>query len=159
MPPNKSLQVTFDPPPIFATAKTAAGLDPSQRLAPESLGALDHFHTGGLAATRELLELARVGANPISDFPLPWASTPDDNFLITPDAMPSMFGDCGFVTELFEDTSDAHLGKSTANATPAPAGSLGLSVFVDDLGQKARNARRSLEENQVRLVRGVSRAG
>ena len=28
----------------------AAGLDPEQRLSPEQLGALDHFHTGGLRA-------------------------------------------------------------------------------------------------------------
>ena len=33
-----------------------------------------------------------------------------------------------------------------------------LAVFVDNLGQKAGNARRSLEEHQVRLVGGVFRA-
>jgi hypothetical protein len=37
-------------------------------------------------------------------------------------------------------------------------GQLGLGVFVDNLSQKASNARRSLEEGQVRLVRGVFRA-
>jgi hypothetical protein len=31
-------------------------------------------------------------------------------------------------------------------------------VYVDDLARKAANARRSLEEGQVRLVRGVFRA-
>ena len=36
----------------------AAGLDPDQRVSAEALGALDHFHTGGLRASRELLELA-----------------------------------------------------------------------------------------------------
>ena len=29
----------------------AAGLNPDQRLSPEALGALDHFHTGGLQAS------------------------------------------------------------------------------------------------------------
>jgi sarcosine/dimethylglycine N-methyltransferase len=38
----------------------AAGLNPEQRLSPEELGALDHFHTGGLRASRELLEVAQV---------------------------------------------------------------------------------------------------
>ena len=38
----------------------AAGLDPEQRLSPEELGALDHFHTGGLRASRELMELAQI---------------------------------------------------------------------------------------------------
>ncbi len=40
----------------------AAGLDPGQPLSPEKLGTLDHFHTGGLRASRELLELARIRA-------------------------------------------------------------------------------------------------
>ena len=43
-------------------ALRAAGLDPDQRLSPAALGALDHFHTGGLRASRELLELARIRA-------------------------------------------------------------------------------------------------
>ena len=41
----------------------AAGLNPEQRLSPEELGALDHFHTGGFSASLELLELAQVRAD------------------------------------------------------------------------------------------------
>jgi sarcosine/dimethylglycine N-methyltransferase len=67
-------------------AVRAAGLNPEQRLSPEELGALDHFHTGGLRASRELLELAQIRA-----------------------------------------------------------------------AQKAGNARRSLQEGQIRLVRGIFR--
>lgn len=37
-------------------------MNPKQRLSPEELGALDHFHTGGLPASLELLELARIRA-------------------------------------------------------------------------------------------------
>jgi len=40
----------------------AAGLNPDRRLAPAELGALDHFHTGGARASRELMELARIRA-------------------------------------------------------------------------------------------------
>jgi hypothetical protein len=72
--------------------------------------------------------------------------------------MQSVLSGIGFITELFEDTSDIHLSRTTANATPAASGQLGLAVFVDNLAQKAANARRSLEEGQVRLVRGVFRA-
>jgi hypothetical protein len=43
-------------------------------------------------------------------------------------------------------------------AAVAAPGQLGLAVFVDNLAQKAGNARRSLEEGRVRLVRGVFRA-
>lgn len=246
----------------------AAGLNPEQRLSPEELAALDHFHTGGLTASRELLELARIRAEDcvldigaglagparmlasalgcrvtclemssdfcagaallnrltglddrievhrgsaldlpfpadsfdvvwmqnvgmnIADkrklsaeiyrvlkpggryafqemaagkvatayFPLPWATDPADNFLVSAEEMRSVLGDSGFTAELFEDTSDAHLSRTAANATPAAPGKLGLAVYVDNLAQKAANARRSLQEGQVRLVRGVFRA-
>jgi sarcosine/dimethylglycine N-methyltransferase len=43
-------------------ALRTAGLDPAQRLAPEQLAGLDHFHTGGLGASRVLQELAQVRA-------------------------------------------------------------------------------------------------
>jgi sarcosine/dimethylglycine N-methyltransferase len=246
----------------------AAGLNPEQRLSPEELGALDHFHTGGLTASRELVELARIRAEdrvldigaglagparmlasapgcrvaclemssdfcagatllnrltglddrievhrgsaldlPFADdsfdvvwmqnvgmniadkrrlyaeihrvlkpggryafqemaagtaatshFPLPWATDPADSFLVSAEEMRSLLGESGFTAELFEDTSDVHLSRTAAHAAPAAPGQLGLAVYVDDLAQKAGNARRSLQEGQVRLVRGVFRA-
>ena len=247
------------------TAIRGAGLDPEQRLAPADLAALDHFHTGGIGASRELLELAQirdgqrvldvgaglagparllastldcrvdcvelsadycagarllnrltgldgrvavhnasaldlpfpagtfdavwmqnVGMN-IADkarlyaevhrvlrpggrfafqeiiagdvatsyFPLPWATDPADSSLIPTDELLSLLRETGFVTELFEDTSEAHL---RATPTPATPGALTLAVFVDDLGEKAGNARCSFQEGQLRLVRGVFQA-
>ena len=249
-------------------AVRAAGLNPEQRLSPEELGALDHFHTGGLRASLELLELAQIRADdrvldigaglggaarllasalgcrvdclelspdfcagavllnqltglddrievhrgsaldmPFPDdsfdivwmqnvgmniadkrklygeicrvlkpggryafqemaageaaasyFPLPWATDPADSFLVSAEEMRLILGESGFTAELFEDTSDVHLSRTAANATPAAPGQLGLAVYVDNLGEKGGNARRSLEEGQVRLVRGVFRA-
>jgi SAM-dependent methyltransferase len=249
-------------------ALRAAGLNPEQRLSPEDLGALDHFHTGGIRASLELLEVAQIrgedrvldigaglggaarllastsdcrvdcielssdycagaellnrmtglddriavhegsaldlpfsggsfdavwmqnvgmniadkqklyaevcrvlkpggrfafqemaaGETATSYFPLPWATDPADSCLVSAEEMCSILCECGFIAELFEDTSDAHLSRTTANATPAAPGQLGLAVFVDKLTEKAGNARRSLEEGQVRLVRGVFRA-
>ena len=245
-------------------ALRAAGLNPEQRLSPEALGALDHFHTGGLRASRELLELARIRADdrvldigaglagparllvsalgcrvdcldmspdycagaallnrltglddridvhegsaldlPFADdsfdvvwmqnvgmniadkrklydeicrvlkpggrfafqemaagntatsyFPLPWATDPADSFLVPADETCSVLGESGFIVEHFEDTSEAHLRRTAADAAPSP---LTLGVYVDNLAQKAGNARRSLEEGQIRLVRGVFR--
>jgi SAM-dependent methyltransferase len=245
----------------------AAGLNLEQRLAPEELGALDHFHTGGLRASRELLVLAQIqaehrvldigaglagparllastlgcrvdclelspdfcvgaqllnrltglddrikvhkgsaldipfpdasfdavwmqnvgmniadkrklymeiyrvlkpggryafqemaaGTVPTSYFPLPWATDPADSCLVSAEEMCSVLGESGFITEIFEDTSAGHLSGTAATATPAAPGQLGLAVYVDNLAQKAGNARRSLEEGQIRLVRGVFR--
>jgi len=242
----------------------AAGLNPEQHLSPEELGALDHFHTGGLRASLELLEVAQIrpedrvldigaglagparliasalgcrvdciemspdfcagavllnrltglddrievhqgsaldlpfpddsfdavwmqnvgmniadkqqlygeiyrvlkpggryafqemaaGEATTSYFPLPWATDPADSFLVSIAELHAVLGKNGFVAELFEDTSDAHLNAPTADAAPSP---LTLGVFVDNLAQKAGNARRSLKEGQIRLVRGVFR--
>ena len=252
----------------IVAAIRAAGLNPEQRLSPEELGALDHFHTGGLRASRELQALAHIrgehrvldigaglagparmlastlgcrvdcvemssdfcagarllnrltglderiavhnasaldlpfpdaafdvvwmqnvgmniadkrklygeisrvlkpggrfafqemaaGDSTLSHFPLPWATDPADSFLVTVAELRSLLKTSGLITELLEDTSAAHLSATTANATSAAPGKLGLAVYVDNLAQKAANARRSLEEGQVRLVRGVFRA-
>lgn len=77
--------------------------------------------------------------------------------LVSAEEMRTLLGESGLAVELFEDTSDAHLSGSIASAKPSEPGRLGLAIFVDDLAQKAGNARRSLEEGQVRLVRGIFR--
>jgi len=92
-------------------------------------------------------------------FPLPWAQGPADHFLISADAVNSLLAECGFVVEIAEDASDLILNGPPVNATPqiSAQAQLGLSVYVDNLTQKAENARRSLDEGQVRFFRGVYR--
>jgi SAM-dependent methyltransferase len=243
----------------------AAGLNPEQRLLPEDLATLDHFHSGGLRASRELLELAQIRAEdrvldigaglagparmlasapgcrvdclelsadfcagarllnrltglqdrievhqgsalapPFPDdsfdvvwmqnvgmniedkpklydeiyrvlkpggryafqeivagnaamsyFPVPWATDPADSFLIPAEELRPILGKSGFVVEHFEDISQLHLSRTSLDDPQSP---LTLSVFVDNLAQKAGNSRRSLEEGQIRFVRGVFRA-
>ncbi|MCP5429260.1 MAG: methyltransferase domain-containing protein [Chromatiaceae bacterium] len=251
-------------------ALRAAGLNPEQRLSPEALGALDHFHTGGFRASRVLQELAhicaedhvldigaglagaarmlaaspgcrvdcvelspdycagavllnrltgledRVGVHrcsalelPFPDasfdavwmqnvgmniadkrrlyaevrrvlkpegrfafqemtagdaatsyFPLPWATAPAENFLISAEELLSVLDESGFVVDFFEDASDEQSsGNPVSNAPEVSAqAQLSLSVYVDNLAQKAENATRSLQEGQIRFVRGVVRA-
>lgn len=242
-----------------------AGLNPEQLINPEELGALDHFHTGGLMASRELMELAEIGpedyvldigaglagaarflasctgckidclemsedyciganllnritglenqinvhqgnalALPFPDdrfdvfwmqnvgmniddknklyqeiyrvlkpggkfvfqemaageletiyYPLPWASVPDCNHLIPKLLMSDILGTCGFQEIILEDTSDTHLNRPVSNAKPSAENTLSLGAYVENLGEKAGNARRSLEEGRVRLIRGL----
>jgi sarcosine/dimethylglycine N-methyltransferase len=59
------LESHYSAPEIEArilAAVRAAGLNLRQRLLAADLAALDHFHTGGLRASRELLELAKIQA-------------------------------------------------------------------------------------------------
>ena len=110
---------------------------------------------GGRYAFQEMV----AGESPPSYFPLPWATDPADSFLVSADAMRSLLAGSGFVVELFEDVSEDHLRRTAADtATQAAPSPLTLGVYVDNLAQKARNARRSLQERQIRLVRGVFRA-
>jgi SAM-dependent methyltransferase len=96
-----------------------------------------------------------AGEGPLREFPLPWATDPADSFLVSAEAMRTLLGECGFVADSFEDVSDAHLSRTAESAAQEQ---LTLAVFVDDLAKKAGNARRSLQEGRIRLVRGVFRA-
>ena len=96
-----------------------------------------------------------AGKTATSYFPLPWATDPVDSFLVSAEEIRSILDESGFIVELFEDISDAHLNRPTADAAPSP---LTLGVYVDNLAQKSGNARRSLQEGQIRLVRGLFRA-
>jgi SAM-dependent methyltransferase len=105
---------------------------------------------GGRFAFQEMA----AGETATSYFPLPWATDPADSFLVSAEEMRSLLRESGFITEILEDTSNAHLSRTTADSEPSP---LTLGVYVDNLVQKAGNARRSLQEGQIRLVRGVFR--
>jgi SAM-dependent methyltransferase len=110
---------------------------------------------GGRFAFQEMT----AGETATSYYPLPWATDPADNFLVSADEMHALLRESGFDADYFEDVSDTQL-SSPANGAPevtrqAP---LSLSVYVDDLAQKGENAQRSLRERQIRFFRGVFRA-
>jgi sarcosine/dimethylglycine N-methyltransferase len=100
-----------------------------------------------------------AGKGVASYFPLPWATDPADNLLVSSEAMRTLLADSGFIADYFEDVSDAPL-PTPATGTPesAPQAPLSLSAYVDNLAQKAENATRSVREGQIRLFRGVFRA-
>ena len=247
-------------------AISAAGLEPARGFAPEALGALDHFHTGGRPATLELLELAPepraearvldVGAGiggparliastlgwrvvclersseyceacrllnrltgqddkidghqgsapplPFEGasfdvvwmqnvgmsvahksalyrevrrvlrpggrflfqevvagdagepyFPVPWAEKASGSFLVSGEELHKLIGAAGLADEAFEDIREVELARPPAGA---PQGPLTVGAWVDDMGTKQRNARRSLEDGRLRLIKGAARA-
>lgn len=100
-----------------------------------------------------------AGEPEVSYFPLPWATTPDDNFLMSAERMHTILDETGFQVESFEDASDTQLGNSPSNTAPPPPvqPQLSLSTYVDNLAQKAENAQRSLKEGEIRFIRAVFR--
>lgn len=103
-------------------------------------------------------EMAAGNAD-VSDYPLPWATEPEDNLLVSIEEMHSIFDDVGFSAEFFEDASDTQLGGTPDSAPQdlAAQANLSLSAYVEDLEEKAGNAQRSLKEGKIRFVRGVFR--
>jgi len=111
---------------------------------------------GGRFAFQEMA----AGDTAVAYFPLPWATDPADNALISVAEMHAMLGAGGFLVECFEDASAGQMNGTPANGTSDATTQvqLSLSVYVDDLALKAENATRSLREGQIRFVRGVFRA-
>jgi SAM-dependent methyltransferase len=109
---------------------------------------------GGRFAFQEMV----AGETATTYFPLPWATDPGDNSLISAEEMNSLLTQSGFETVYFADVSEDPL-PPPPSGTPEDVAQapLSLSVYVDDLAQKADNAARSLRERQIRLVRGVFR--
>jgi len=109
---------------------------------------------GGRFAFQEMV----AGETAATYFPLPWATNPADNALVTAAEMSAVLSRSGFEKIYFADVSEEPLPPPTEGTPEAVAQApLSLSVYVDDLAQKADNAARSLRERQIRLFRGVFR--
>lgn len=109
---------------------------------------------GGRFAFQEMV----AGESAATYFPLPWATDPADNALITAEEMSALLASCGFEAMYFADVSEEPLPLPASGTPEAIAQApLSLSVYVNDLAEKADNAARSLRERQIRLYRGVFR--
>jgi len=109
---------------------------------------------GGRFAFQEMV----AGESPPAYYPLPWATNPAEHFLIPLAEMRELLAQSGLIADYFEDVSNDPLPPAPAGTPESAAQApLSLSVYVDDLAQKAENASRSLREGQIRLVRGVFR--
>lgn len=94
---------------------------------------------------RFVFQEVAAGQDATAYYPLPWAGCAADNHLLTGNEVQVILGGYGFAVERFDDVSESQMGTSKANSTPAPAGQLGLGVYVDNLAEKAANAKRCLD--------------
>jgi SAM-dependent methyltransferase len=87
-------------------------------------------------------------------FPVPWATSPEQSHLVTPERLAELLREAGFATthwnELTATAPDAMRGFLAGDPPP-----LGLHVFVPDFRAKAANLVRNLAENRTRLIQAV----
>src|SRR3954447_885524 len=89
--------------------------------------------------------------------PVPWATSPAQSHLVTPDQLADLLREARFTTTRWNDLTEAAdkaMGELFAGEPPT----LGLHVFVPDFPAKAANLARNLAENRARLIQAVSSA-
>jgi SAM-dependent methyltransferase len=90
--------------------------------------------------------------------PVPWATSPAQNHLVTPDQLADLLREAGFATTHWNDlTEPAEKAMREFLAGGQPP--LGLHAFVPDFPAKAANLVRNLAENRARLIQAVLTAG
>jgi ubiquinone/menaquinone biosynthesis C-methylase UbiE len=86
--------------------------------------------------------------------PVPWATSPAQSHLVTPDRLAELLRQAGFATAHWNDlTEPAEKAMRAFLAGEQPP--LGLQVFVPDFPAKAANLVRNLAENRARLIQAV----
>ena len=84
-------------------------------------------------------------------FPVPWADTPDLNFLVDEDELRALLSAAGFHVQLWEDLSSEGAAFFAAS-TPSE---LSVNLLSKEMRPKLGNLRRNLEEGRVRAIRSV----
>jgi ubiquinone/menaquinone biosynthesis C-methylase UbiE len=86
--------------------------------------------------------------------PVPWATSPEQSHLATPDRLAELLSEAGFTKVHWNDlTEPAEKGMRQFFAGEQPP--LGLHVFVPDFPAKAANLVRNLAEDRARLIQAV----
>ena len=86
--------------------------------------------------------------------PVPWANTPEQSHLVTPERLADLLRDAGFATAHWNDLTEPteKVMREFLAGEPPP---LGLHVFVPDFQAKAANLVRNLGEDRARLIQAV----
>lgn len=99
-------------------------------------------------------------------FPVPWSDGPETSHLATPDELLAFAATAGLTPTLWEDHTAAAIEFfATIAAGPPPVRKpddpppIALGVIVPGFPEKAANYVRSMEEDRLRVVRGVFSKG
>jgi ubiquinone/menaquinone biosynthesis C-methylase UbiE len=106
------------------------------------------------------IETVLAGSTPGIHYPTFWASSPEMNFLVSPDDARALLAAAGFREERWDDVTRTRLDLAQQRRAegPAAAAVLGRDVIVvDDVPQKLANSVRNSEEGRTVSVRAVLR--
>jgi SAM-dependent methyltransferase len=87
-------------------------------------------------------------------FPVPWASSPEQSHLVTPDQLAGLLLGAGFAIVHWNDLTE-QVGNVMEQFFAGEQPPLGLHVFVPDFQTKVTNLVRSVTEDRVRLIQAV----
>ena len=87
-------------------------------------------------------------------FPVPWAESPEQSHLVTPERLAELLREAGFATVHWNDLTERAepVMRQLFDGGQAP---LGLHVFVPDFAVKGPNLARNLAEDRARLIQAV----
>ncbi len=100
-----------------------------------------------------LWDVTAGSAGPLH-LPVPWASSPEQSHLVTPDRLAELLSEAGFETAHWNDLTEP-AGKAMREFFAGQQSPLGLHVFVPDFQAKAANLVRNLDEDRARLIQAV----
>jgi SAM-dependent methyltransferase len=86
--------------------------------------------------------------------PVPWATSPEQSHLVTPERLAELLSEAGFATAHWNDLSGP-AEKAMREFLAGEQAPLGLHVFVPDFPAKAANLVRNLAEGRARLIQAV----
>ena len=90
--------------------------------------------------------------------PVPWATSPEQSHLVTPERLAELLREAGFATAHWNDlTEPAENAMREFFASEQPV--LGLQVIVPDFQAKTTNLVRNLADGRARLIQAVLTAG
>jgi SAM-dependent methyltransferase len=86
--------------------------------------------------------------------PVPWAVSPEQSHLVTPERLAGLLREAGFATAHWNDLTEP-AEKAMREFLAGGQRPLGLHVFVPDFPAKAANLVRNLAEDRARLIQAV----
>jgi ubiquinone/menaquinone biosynthesis C-methylase UbiE len=95
-----------------------------------------------------------AGAGGPLHLPVPWATSPEQSHLVTPDRLAELLSEAGFTQVHWNDLTEA-AGQGMRQFLAGEQPPLGLHVFVPDFPAKAANLVRNLGEDRARLIQAV----